>query len=146
VVLDAQWEGSPGTQIITEQLSSRILLTGWLKENFQVIVIDPELENWIWQRNENLAQFLRFENKNKLAEDPDVQRNWPQEKPKPEYPKELLETVLRKHNIRRSSALYRQITSKVSIKGCQDSAFLLLRDTLQRWFPADNNQSSGAAE
>jgi hypothetical protein len=145
VVLDAKWEGTPGRQVITEQLSSRIASTGWGREDFQVIVIDPELENWIWQRNVNLAHFLRFDSLAKLLNDPDVQRYWSKEKPKPECPKKVLETLLKKQNMRRSSALYRQISSKVSVKDCQDSAFHLLRDTLRRWFPADVIKTNGAA-
>jgi hypothetical protein len=145
-VLDAEWDGTPGRQVITEQLSSRIESTGWSREGFQVLVIDPELENWIWQRNVNLAHCLRFKSLSNMMDEPDVQRYWPEKELKPRRPKEVLETLLKKQNIRRSSALYRQITSRVSVKDCQDSAFHLLRDTLRRWFPANAGQSSEAAQ
>jgi hypothetical protein len=93
-----------------------------------------------------LAHCLRFKSLSDLLYDPDVQRYWIKEELKPRHPKEALETLLKKQNIRRSSALYRQITSRVSVKDCQDSAFHLLRDTLRSWFPVDAGQSSEAAQ
>jgi hypothetical protein len=138
VVLDAEWDGSPGKELITERLTARILATGWAVDHFAVIVIDPELENWIWQQNDHVARGLGFGNSNELMADTDLRVAWPQGQTKPTSPKEVLEALLRKNRIPRSSAIYKQITAQVSVRRCQDSAFQLLIESLRNWFPQVN--------
>lgn len=138
VVLDAEWEGSPGKVAITKHLDAQIVATGWMADHFAVIVIDPELESWIWQQNNHVARGLGFGNRNELMADKDLQAVWPQGQSKPTSPKEILEALLRKRRIPRSSAIYKQITAQVSIKHCQDSAFQLLVGSLRTWFPQEN--------
>lgn len=138
VVLDAERGGSPGKKAITEHLTSKILATGWAAGNFVVIVIDPELENWIWQQNDYVARELGFGNSNEMMADTDLRATWPQGQAKPTAPKEILETLLQKRRIPRSSAIYKHITSQVSIKYCQDSAFQRLIVSLRAWFPQEN--------
>lgn len=139
IVLDAEWEGSPGKAAITEHLTNNITATGWDADQFVVIVIDPELENWIWQKNQHVAKELGFDNINELMNDIDLQKAWPQGQAKPTSPKEILETLLQKKGIPRSSAIYKMITSKVSVRHCQDLAFKQLIDSLKTWFPQDNS-------
>jgi hypothetical protein len=138
VVLDAKWDGSPGKAVITEHLTTQIAATGWTADQFAVIVIDPELENWIWQQNDHVARGLGFGNSNELMADTDLQAAWPQGQAKPTSPKEILETLLQKRRIPRSSAIYKQITSQVSVRHCQDSAFQLLIESMRTWFPQEN--------
>jgi hypothetical protein len=138
IVLDAEWEGSPGRIVITEHLSTQIAATGWTADQFAVIVIDPELENWIWQQNDHVARGLGFGNSHELMADTDLQAAWPQGQAKPISPKEILETLLQKRRIPRSSAIYKQITSQVSVRHCQDSAFQLLIEFMRTWFPQEN--------
>jgi hypothetical protein len=135
VVLDAQWEGSPGKKAITTHLTTQIASTGWNTENFIVIVIVPELESWIWQQNDHVAKGLGFADCHALMADTDLQTAWPQGLSKPTSPKEILETLLQKKRIPRSSSIYKQITSQVSIRHCKDSAFKQLVHTLKTWFP-----------
>ena len=137
MVLDAEWEGSPGAEAIKEHITQQIQTTEWENGTFQVIVIDPELENWIWQRNDHVARGLGFDSMQALMEDPDVQRSWPKESQKPTQPKEILEKLLRKRRIPRSSAIYKRITSQVSVRNCQDNSFLALSAALKAWFPPE---------
>ena len=39
LILDAEWAGSPGAMAIREDLTERILKTGWHVDSFRVIVI-----------------------------------------------------------------------------------------------------------
>lgn len=135
VVLDAKWEGSPGAEAIKQHLTEQIQSTGWKNGTFQVIVIDPELENWIWQQNDHVARGLGFENSSALMAEADIQRAWPDGASKPTQPKETLESVLKKKRIPRSSAIYKKITSQVSIRRCRDGAFQELVEALRDWFP-----------
>lgn len=137
VVLDADWDGSPGAQVIIEHLTGQILSTGWPEESVRVVVIDPELENWIWQRNEHVARGLGFQRLEALMADPDFREAWPEGQTKPASPKESLELLLCKQRIPRSSAIYKRITAQVSIKHCEDAAFHSLIEALRSWFPPD---------
>src|SRR5262249_32763761 len=60
VILDSEWDGSPGAVVIRENLSARIVSTGWTIDHFRVIAIEPELETWIWQKNQRVANALGF--------------------------------------------------------------------------------------
>lgn len=96
VALDADWDGSPGGEAISEHLTARIKATGWEADRFVVIVIDPELENWIWQQNDHVARGLGFSDSDELLADPDLRAAWPHEQAKPSSPKEILESLLQK--------------------------------------------------
>ena len=135
VVLDAEWDGSPGPQTICQDMTEKIRRTGWPEDLFRVIVIDPELENWIWQKNIHVARVLGYTSEQDLMREMDDRGVWPAGQDKPNDPKETLESVMKKKNIKRSSANYRRITSKVSVRHCQDRAFQELRNTLRDWFP-----------
>lgn len=137
MVMDAAWAGSPGADAIKQHMAREILSTGWKENTFQVIVIDPELENWIWQKNDHVASGLGFANITSLLADSDIQDSWPQDAAKPDQPKEVLEKLLKKRKLPRSSAIYKRITSKVSVQHCQDGSFQELLATLRSWFPVE---------
>ena len=59
---------------------------------------------------------------------------------KPADPKKAVEDVLKISKTPRSSAIYRQITNRVSVKRCQDPAFQKLCSALQQWFPSHGGQ------
>ncbi|NQU63539.1 MAG: hypothetical protein HQ517_04555, partial [SAR324 cluster bacterium] len=122
IVLDAEWEGSPGAAEIVEHVTMHLLLSGWKENNSKVIVIDPELENWIWQRNIHVATALGLNSSNDFSSliKEDI---WPDGQAKPNRPKETLEGVLESKRIPRSSSIYKKITSRVSVRGCKDGAF-----------------------
>ena len=100
------------------------------------IVIDPELEIWVWTDSPHVAEVI----------------GWPSGMPalqhwlrsegflaegqvKPNDPKTALQKAVRLRKKRQSSSLFRILASKVSLKNCIDPAFLKLRATLTRWFP-----------
>ncbi len=141
VVFDREFGTGRDASELRDELSGRILRTGWNADLFRVVVIDPELEAWIWQRNQRVAAPLGF---GSVAEMLEAVRGagleWLDGQPKPTRPKEALEAVVRRLGIGWSSAIHRSITGSVSLVGCQDPAFLELRHALQHWFP------SGAVE
>ena len=57
---------------------------------------------------------------------------------KPRRPKEALQAALREARIPRSSSLYQRIAEKVSLRECEDRAFLKFKDILKDWFPRDS--------
>lgn len=136
VILDREFSTQLDGAALRGDLSRRILLTGWEAERFRVVVIDPELEAWIWQRNQRVAAPLGFGSVEEMIEAiRDAGLKWLDGQSKPTRPKEALEAVVRRRGIGWSSAIHRSITSSVSLIGCQDPAFVELRSALQEWFP-----------
>ncbi|MDA3788907.1 MAG: hypothetical protein PF503_10495 [Desulfobacula sp.] len=136
LVLDSEWAGSPGAEAIDANISANLYQSGWRKDNCRVIVIEPELESWTWQRNDHVARHLGLASASSFPNA--IAKNvWPDGQAKPDHPKETLEAVLRTNRIPRSSSIYKNITSRVSVDGCEDQSFQLLRTTLQAWFPVE---------
>jgi hypothetical protein len=130
VILDNAWEGSPGAEAIRTRVADS-LKVGW--DQFVVIVIDPELEAWVWQDNPHVAEALKCR-----ADIRDVLRrsgHWPDGVRKPTDPKAALEYLRRRHGADWSSAAFRRLAGRISVSGCVDPAFVELRDTLRSWFP-----------
>ncbi|MBD2566599.1 methylation-associated defense system protein MAD4 [Anabaena lutea] len=140
VVLDNAWDGSPGVERISDNIMANLIETGWDEKNCVVIVIDPELEIWILQDNPNVEEEFGFRQNISL-------RNWLEQKGlwnaaalKPADPKKAVEDALRFSKKPRSSAIYKNITSKVSVRGCTDTAFQMLCSKMQQWFPLEEGQ------
>ena len=135
IVMDAEWDGSPGAEVIAREMTQRLLRSGWKDGQVLVIVIVPELENWIWQRSIHLAKAIGFASESEMLSCPVVKEFWNDGENKPRQPKKCLETVLELNCKPRSSALYRRVTSIVSMKGCTEASFLQLTKCLRGWFP-----------
>ncbi|NCC31557.1 MAG: hypothetical protein EOM24_05960 [Chloroflexia bacterium] len=134
VLLDREWSGSPGNSTtLRTQIGGRMEQSGWASDRYVVIVAEPELEAWIWADSPVVAKELRLEwvAIHALA---DELRVWPAGKTKPDRPKELLETVLRRQRRPRSAALFQSLARQVGLRHCSDPSFVLLRETLERWF------------
>ena len=135
VLIDAEWGGSPASaEKIEEKIQDDLNRSGW-EERSAVVVIDPELEIWVWSTSPHVPRL--FGTDWEMIKDLGLQTNyWQEDETKPSRPKELLEGVLRRNNKRRSTALYQQLARKVGLRRCQDSSFYRFREILQGWFPA----------
>ena len=119
---------------VEAQLDAELSLV-W-QDRAKAIVIDPELETWVWGSDNALQTALGWPLQQPI-------RVWLMEKGytvgtngKPDQPKTAFEALVPVHQMPRSSAIYESITSKISLATCQDPAFNRLRQTLQLWFPA----------
>lgn len=141
IVLDNAWDGSPGVEAIEDNIIKNVRATGWNEKNFVVIVINPELEAWILQDSPVVEKAFRFQQQNLSMRSWLAQKGlWDADAIKPADPKKAVEDTLKMSKTPRSSAIYRQITSRVSIKGCQDSAFQKLCNQMQQWFAIESGQ------
>jgi hypothetical protein len=139
VVLDEEWNGSPGAKKIETKIRQDLEQSGWDKEKIEVIVICPELEAWICLNLPIVEDVLGCKKLGITLKDYLLKEKlWAAEQPKPTDPKTGIEKMLKLARIPRSSALYRQITSQISVKRCIDPAFEQLRSALQRWFPMED--------
>lgn len=118
---------------IVADLEEKLAKNGWDKRS-KVIIIEPELENWIWVASPHLATETNWQSLEELE-------NWLIESglkrtndDKPKRPKEAFEAALRKSKKRRSSAIYEDIAKKASFKKCNDSNFAIFLNQIKEWF------------
>lgn len=136
VVLDRQFGAEkPAAQVRADMLQ-RLSRSGW-QDRVDVIVIDPELEVWLWQDNPNIVRFLRYSGN--LRSDMIRSGDWPSDALKPRDPKALFARLIRSGRAGTPMAVYSLIAANVSIKGCLDPSFLAMRDRLRAWFPAETS-------
>ncbi len=116
-------------RIAEEQIQN----TGW-EDRAAAIVIDPELENWVWSDSPHVGIALGW-NKTTPIQDWLSSRGFTFTKERmPNNPKEAVQAVLLETHKHRSSNIYQQIASTASLDRCSDPAFLKLKSTLQSWF------------
>jgi hypothetical protein len=137
LVLDFDGCGARAEQTaldVEAQLDEELSLV-W-QDKAKAIVIDPELETWVWGSDNALQTALGWPL-------PQSIRTWLTEhghsvgaNGKPDEPKAAFEALVPVHKMPRSSVIYESITSKISLSTCQDEAFQRLKQTLRRWFPA----------
>lgn len=136
VVLDCEWDGSPGKEAIELGITDNLVASGWSADAVKVIAIEPELENWLWQDKPQVAEALKYRGDVGLRQFLEQHNWWPQGAVKPPRPKEAAEWVLRQTRTPRSSSIYQRLAAHISIKGCTDAAFADMHAQLQVWFPA----------
>ena len=119
---------------VESEAEVNLAVSGW-KDRSAVVVIDPELEIWVWTDSPWVERILGWEGRNPAMRPWLVQQGFVfGETGKPNNPKTALEAALRLARKPRSSALYRDLAEKVSFDQCLDPAFLKLKGCLQKWF------------
>jgi len=163
IILDHAWEGAPPADQLIERIKTLVEKEAKLEPHrFEVILIEPELEAWIWQRNQQVvdafgfkgneaALWNLFEDKSLLLDQDEEEHRfvpanalggqppaWPMANPKPENPKGLVEALKSHCRSGPPSEIFSEISSHISVKNCGDEAFQLLRAKLREWFPKPN--------
>ena len=134
-------EGSGKEQIqphtLQEDLNSEFVRSAW-GERARAIVLSPELEVWVWSNSPHVDDVTGWKNRQPSLRSWMIEQGWLQEgEVKPGRPKEAFQAALREARIPRSASLYQRIAEKVSLRGCEDRAFLKFKDLLKDWFPRD---------
>lgn len=124
---------------LEDEVATRLSQAGW-GERAAVVVLDPELEVWVWSGSPEVDRCLGWHGRQ-----PDLRSwlagegLWNPRQAKPDDPKLATERALRKARKPRSSAVYEQLARRVSLQGCTDAAFVRLVGILKAWFPAEPN-------
>ena len=119
---------------LEKEVSDRLRTAGWADRS-ECIVIDPELEVWVWSDSPHVPRSLGWDgNLENLRTWLANERLWSEGSAKPSDPKTAVERTLRKTRKPRSSSLYLELAKQVSLQRCSDDAFLKLRKTLRGWF------------
>ena len=121
---------------IQYEVEQELANNGWQNRS-KVLVIDPELETWIWNGSNHVPRILGWEGRyEELKAWLTTEELWPLSASKPPDPKKAMRAALREKRRSVAAKLFGQLAKSVTLRRCQDSAFNELRDTLQDWFPA----------
>jgi hypothetical protein len=123
-------------EALAVEVRGRVAESGW-DDRVEVIVLDPELETWVFASSAQVERCLGWTETVSMRLWLEKEGLWEKGSPKPTDPRVALERVLFKLQRPRSSALYGELATRVSLKACGDPAFLRLRETLVRWFPRE---------
>lgn len=117
-------------------VEGRLEANGWAGRA-AVVVLDPEIEAWVWSPSESVDEALGWKGRAPAL------RPWLLREgllvvgeAKPRDPKRAVERALELVRKPRSSSIYQELARVMPIAGCQDPAFHKLVDVLTRWFPA----------
>ena len=140
VIIDEEWNGSPGAEEIEQKLRAHLDDAGWTTKNSLGLCVRPEADVWLWSDSPHSAKALGWTSWDVLRPRLEQEGLLAAGKVKPERPKEAAEWAL--HNspgkrVPRSSTLYRRVSSQVSVQRCEDDALLQLLNALRAWFPAE---------
>jgi len=132
LLLDGAWEGAPpDAQAELDRALANARLNDWAR----AIVIAPQLEVWVWSDSPHVDEALGWSGREPALRSWLRQNGlWEAQVSKPREPKTAVERALWQVRKPRSSAIYRTLARTVSVKRCQDAAFMRLRETLQQWF------------
>lgn len=140
VIVDEEWTGSPGATEIEKKLRAHLDDAGWTAETSLGLCVRPEADVWLWSDSPYSANVLGWTSWDVLRPRLEQEGLLEAGKVKPARPKEAAEWALRNSpgkKAPRSSALYRQVSSQVSVQRCEDDALMRLLDALRAWFPSE---------
>ncbi len=145
VALDREGSGRDKhtAQAIGGNVEERLAANGW-GDRAAAVVLDPEIEAWIWSGAPQLPGLLGWpDGGGSLWNWLDDTGRWPRAHAKPARPKETLLATLRHTGRRHSAALYGELAQRVDFRSCKDEAFGKLKLTLRQWFGSDDSRDPG---
>lgn len=146
LMLDLAWNGRPTNDAAEMSRLVEARLQGVWGDAGRCIVIDPELEVWVWSDSPHVADELGWGGEaGELRPWLENQGLWSPQAAKPSQPREAYLRAIREKQIGRSNATFRAIAERVSLRRCRDAAFLRLLEILRAWFPSSTPRSSEAA-
>ena len=137
LLFDQAWDGNPHEAASATEVATRERLSG-LQGRADVVVIEPELEAWVWSDSPEVDRCLGWAGRQPgLREWLRQNGLWDETAVKPSDPKMAYEKALREARKRKSNMIFAELASSVALRRCTDRAFIRLKDILQRWFPAE---------
>ena len=121
-------------EALERTVNDRLANTGW-GDRAAAIVLDPELEVWVWSDSPEVDRCLGWKGQpHDLRGWLGNQGLWPHGSSKPGNPKRAVELALRQMNKPRSSSIYIQLAKSVSLQKCTDPAFNSFKEIMKKWF------------
>lgn len=137
------WEDK-GANVLEDELKEQMIVSGWTKGQCAAVVVEPEIEAWLRFDSSHFHQLIRDRARKKVEWDQLLlrplidelisKRGGKNEQGKPLNPKETFEDILSYFGIQRSNALYGQLASVESLRGCSVASFNRLIEIFRDWF------------
>lgn len=125
------------------EVEQRLADSGWAAERAAVVVIDPELEAWVWAESPIVGEILGWQGDlNGLRPFLTLKNLWSTEQPKPHDPKTAMRQALREKNKPLGARLFADLAGRVGLQRCRDDAFVKLRQYLTKWFSTIGNDQT----
>lgn len=119
---------------VERDVEKRLLASGW--QSAGVVVLEPELESWVWSASPKVAEELGWKTHIPSLREWLIDQDFLEaHQIKPSRPKEAMEAALQHVRKPRSPRIYENIARKVSLLHCKDESFLKLKTLLCQWFP-----------
>lgn len=140
-LFDLDGSGSDRSREETQrEVEEGLSRSGW-NERARTIVIEPELETWVWGPSDKVPEVLGWhEEYVELRRWLCGQGLWPEESPKPSDPKKAMERTMRESRSRITPRKFFELANEVSLRRCRDPSFNDFKQTLRSWYPAEPNQ------
>lgn len=137
VVFDRHGCGDSGPrENIETDVEHGLRLSGW-EDRGRAVVIDPELETWVWSDSPAVHTALGWtRGHQELRAWLAAEELWDPGAAKPHDPKAAMLKCLRKARRKRSARIFGEIAAGTSLAGCHDPAFRKIRTVLRKWYPA----------
>ncbi len=114
-------------------VESSLSANGW-EGRSAAIVIDPELEQWIWAGTEAVEKALNWPHRERLSEWLTATQLLDHGAVKPRDPKPAFQKACIMADVPRSSARYAKLAGIAHFQDCRDRAFRKLLSVLRSWF------------
>jgi hypothetical protein len=123
-------------EAIEREMEDRLRRTGWPGRS-GAVVIDPELEAWVWSDSPHVDQELGWSGRQPPLRQWLVERRFARRPGhKPENPKKAMQEAMREARKPGTSGIFLNLAKTVGLSRCQDRAFLKLKQLLRQWFAA----------
>jgi hypothetical protein len=138
IILDADFDPYPGAEVLRADISADMIKAGWAPERFAVIVIEPELEAWLWAPNQNVATAFGHDSFDQLRGRLERENLWTPGQPKPNDLKRARDRAARLGGKKTGGPIFKGVFSEISNRACNhcvEPGFVAMRAALQGWFP-----------
>ena len=150
IILDEHFKPSPGAGQIYADIERDMVTAGWPRERFEVIVIRPMMEAWLWTDDKSLQAAFGMGNFPTFRQQLVEEGLWTfgEWKPNRDGMKEVTARAMAAGWRLTKDILFTTVFSelqKEAVDHCIEPGFVLLRQTLQRWFPKEPPIAEGGA-
>jgi hypothetical protein len=138
VIIDEHFDPYPGAAQIQQDMTRDLVDAGWDRDRFEVMVIEPMLEAWLWMESDHVATAFGLTRFADLRASLVDQGLWDEGAAKPRELKRARDFAARLGGRKTGGPIFKSVFGALSSRAldhCTEPGFVLLRETLQRWFP-----------
>ena len=138
IVLDADFDPYPGADVLHQDITRAMIAADWEEGQFAVVVIQPELEAWLWAANVNVAIAFGHQDFTALRNTLEAEGLWTPGEPKPNDLKRARDRAAKLGGKKTGGPIFKGVFGSISSKAlnqCVEPGFKTLQEAVQRWFP-----------